>query len=91
MSVLATKRQPLKSELLASFTNGVKPDQELYQQEIAVQKAWAKGLADIGILNSNELTFIQDALLKAQELMSHQQFEWREEDEDIQNVYHNMT
>lgn len=83
MSVLTTKRQPSKSELLASFTNGVKPDSELYKQEIAVQKAWAQGLTSIGILDSNELTLIQDALLNAFNLMEASQFDWREEDEDI--------
>lgn len=83
MSVLSTKRQPTKSDLLASFTNGVKPDQELFRQEIAVQKAWANGLSLIGILNSKELTLIQDALLKAESLMEQESFNWREEDEDI--------
>ena len=83
MSVLSTKRQPTKSDLLSSFTNGVKPDQELYVQEIAVQKAWAIGLNEIGILTSNELTLIQDALSKASLKISAGDFDWREEDEDI--------
>lgn len=83
MSVLSTKYQPTKSELLASFTNGVKPDQQLYQQEISVQKAWVQGLNSLGILNSEELKLIQDALQLAHEQMSHGLFEWREEDEDI--------
>lgn len=83
MSVLTTKYQPTKSELLASFTNGVKPDQQLYVQEILVQKAWATGLSQIGILDSKELTLILDALSQAQTLMENGQFDWREEDEDI--------
>jgi argininosuccinate lyase len=83
MSVLTTKRQPSKGELLSSFTNGVKPDSELYKQEIAVQRAWARGLNSIGILDSNELTLIEDALLSAFNLMETGQFDWREEDEDI--------
>lgn len=83
MSVLSTKLLPTKSELLASFTNGVKPDQELYRQEIAVQNAWAEGLTDIGILTSKELTLIKDALSKALSLMETGNFEWREVDEDI--------
>lgn len=83
MSVLTTKLQPTKSDLLSSFTNGVRPDQELYRQEIAVQKAWAMALGDIGILTSKELTLIQDALLKASELMADGKFIWREVDEDI--------
>ena len=83
MSTLSTKRQPSKNDLLASFTNGVKPDQELYLQEIAVQLSWSTGLSEIGILDSKELTLIKDALYKAQSLMESNKFEWREEDEDI--------
>jgi argininosuccinate lyase len=83
MSVLTTKYQPSKSELLASFTNGVKPDQQLFVQEILVQKAWATGLSQIGILDSKELTLILDALSQAHTLMENGQFDWREEDEDI--------
>lgn len=82
-SVLTTKYQPTKSELLSSFTNGVKPDQELYQQEISVQKAWAKGLHSLGILTSEELKLIQDALQTAFSQMENGSFQWREEDEDI--------
>lgn len=83
MSVLSTTRQPSKSQLLASFTNGVKPDQELYKQEITVQKAWADGLLEIGLLNTEECSLIKASLLKAEVLMQNSQFEWREEDEDI--------
>lgn len=83
MSVLTTKYQPTKSELLSSFTNGVKPDQELYQQEISVQQAWAQGLESLGILTLSELKQIQDALLLAHNQMSAGIFEWREADEDI--------
>ena len=83
MSVLTTKYQPSKSELLASFTNGVRPDKQLYVQEILVQKAWADGLSSIGILNSNELKLIQNALKLASQLMRASKFDWREEDEDI--------
>ena len=83
MSVLSTKFQPSKSELLASFTNGVMPDKELYVQEILVQKAWANGLSDIGILTEEECSNILDALSQASLLMAADKFEWREEDEDI--------
>jgi argininosuccinate lyase len=83
MSVLSTKYQPSKSELLASFTNGVRPDKELYVQEILVQKAWANGLAEIGILTNEECTKIQASLSQASELIQAEKFEWREEDEDI--------
>jgi argininosuccinate lyase len=83
MSVLTTSRQPSKSELLASFTNGVKPDQELFLQEIAVQKAWARSLVKVGVLQTTELSQILTALDEASVLMSNHQFEWREEDEDI--------
>jgi argininosuccinate lyase len=83
MSVLSTKRQPTKSDLLASFTNGVKPDQELFAQEIAVQKAWAHGISSLGLLDKNELSQVHEALSKAFSLMEQGQFDWREIDEDI--------
>ena len=83
MSVLSTNRQPTKSELLVSFTNGVKPDSELYREEIKVQKAWAQGLLEIGILNSNEFSEIDNALTMAHKLIETNEFVWRLEDEDI--------
>lgn len=83
MSVLTTKYQPSKSELLASFTNGVRPDKELFAQEIQVQKAWAAGLAEIGLLRSEELANILAALELATEQMKSNSFDWREIDEDI--------
>lgn len=83
MSVLSTKRQPSKSQLLASFTNGLRPDQELYKEEIAVQKAWAIGLQSINLLTPDECKLILQALSKAMVLMEENQFDWREEDEDI--------
>lgn len=83
MSVLSTSRQPTKGQLLASFTNGVRPDQELYKQEIAVQKAWAQSLEQIGILTSGEFKQIDSSLSKALLLIETNQFVWREEDEDI--------
>jgi len=83
MSVLTTRYQPTKSELLASFTNGVRPDRELFSQEIRVQKAWARGLGELGVLSGEELKHITVALDSAAELMQADRFEWREADEDI--------
>ena len=83
MSVLTTKFQPTKSDLLASFTNGVRPDKELFAQEIQVQKAWARGLAHIGVLRGEELPKIIAALELASEQIKANVFEWRETDEDI--------
>lgn len=83
MSVLTTKFQPSKSDLLASFTNGVRPDKELFAQEIRVQKAWATGLAEIGVLRGEDLKHITAALEKAFELIQTNKFDWREADEDI--------
>ena len=83
MSVLTTKYQPTKSDLLASFTNGVRPDKELFAQEIQVQKAWASGLAEIGVLSGDELPKILAALELASDQIKTDAFEWREADEDI--------
>lgn len=83
MSVLSTQRQPTKSDLLARFTNGVIPDAMLYQQEIRVQLAWARGLSQIGLLTQAESAQIESALLQAHEDIKTQRFEWRIVDEDI--------
>lgn len=83
MSVLTTKYQPTKSDLLASFTNGVRPDKELFAQEIQVQKAWATGLAEIGVLRGEELPKLLAALELASQQIKANVFEWREADEDI--------
>lgn len=83
MSVLSTQRQPTKSNLLASFTNGVIPDAKLYQQEIQVQLAWARGLTQIGLLTAEENARIEKALLAAHEEIKTQVFDWRIVDEDI--------
>lgn len=83
MSVLTTQYQPTKSDLLASFTNGVRPDQELYAQEIRVQMAWARGLAELEVLSGEDLKHITSALDEAARLMQTGRFEWRETDEDI--------
>lgn len=83
MSVLSTLRQPDKTELLASFTNGVIPDQGLYLQEIRVQKAWARGLEKIEMFSSSEADQVIAALEEASSLMEQGKFQWREADEDI--------
>lgn len=83
MSILTTARQPDKSDLLASFTNGVIPDSLLYKQEIAVQKAWASGLTELGLLTKAESIAIDSALNQAAILMEAGKFDWRTEDEDI--------
>lgn len=83
MSILTTKYQPTKSDLLASFTNGVRPDTELFAQEIRVQKAWAAGLAEIGLLRGEELPRVLAALELASTQIASGTFDWREADEDI--------
>lgn len=83
MSVLSTQRQPTKSDLLASFTNGVIPDAKLYEQEIRVQLAWARGLAHINLLTQSENAQIEKALLEAFEEIKTHRFDWRIVDEDI--------
>lgn len=82
-SVLATQRQPEKSDLLASFTNGILPDAELYLQEIKVQKSWAMCLNKIQILSDLETKDIEKALTLASELIGNGTFQWNIADEDI--------
>ncbi len=83
MSILSNKLNPSKSDLLYAFTNGIKPDAELFSQEIKVQKAWAKGLFEIKFITEQEYQLITDSLTLAFDQMSSSTFEWKEEDEDI--------
>lgn len=82
-SILTTNRQPEKSDLLASFTNGVIVDAQLYQQEIRVQKSWAMALQKIHLLNAEELKSIEQSLNLAEELIKNNTFPWQISDEDI--------
>ena len=68
---------------LFEFTQGIAVDARLAKQEIAVQRAWARGLAQLGVLNARELLAVEGNLTQANDFIAKGQFEWREEDEDI--------
>lgn len=71
------------THLLLEFTQGIDVDARLAAQEVAVQKAWARGLGQAGILSAGEVANATAALTEALELMNEGRFEWRVEDEDI--------
>jgi argininosuccinate lyase len=68
---------------LLSFTQGIDLDRPLAACEIKVQKAWARGLRQVGLLQGDELGQLEQALDQALELILNDRFEWRIEDEDI--------
>jgi len=68
---------------LYEFTNGIDIDSFLAAQEIQVQKAWAKVLAQAHILKPEEQIALDKTLDEALNLIQSNQFDWRIEDEDI--------
>lgn len=68
---------------LLGFTQGIELDKPLAEFEVRVQKAWAKALKQLGLLNLDEESTLQTQLDKALSLMLNNQFEWRIQDEDI--------
>lgn len=77
---------------LFEFTQGVDVDCYLYEQEIQVQKAWAKALARENYLTQNEADQLVATLDKVHQMMAADTFEWRIEDEDIHmNIERHLT
>ncbi len=81
--LLDSGRNPKRAKALFEFTQGIDVDARLAQQEIRVQKAWAKAIAQIGVLSPSEQSQVQDALTEASQLMIDNRFAWRIEDEDV--------
>jgi argininosuccinate lyase len=83
MATISTNHNQNQDGLLFELTNGLDVDQLLYKQEIRVQKAWIKGLAEANYLTPEESETAQRILSEAQELIEAKKFDWRIEDEDI--------
>lgn len=83
MSLLKNAHSAQEHALLYAFTNGIRVDAELAQDEVQVQKAWAETLAEGNYLSAAELAEALAGLDEALRLMLNQKFPWREEDEDI--------
>lgn len=83
MGILKSDRNSGDVNALYEFTQGIAVDARLATQEIAVQRAWARGLQRIGVVTEQELGLIERNLGEAQALIESGNFEWRVEDEDI--------
>ncbi|MGB4100519.1 MAG: argininosuccinate lyase [Alphaproteobacteria bacterium] len=84
MSVLQSKRNATQSDALFAFTNGIDQDRRLATQEIAVQKAWLRGLATLpGMFKPKDVTAIEAALDAAGKEIAAGTFVWNIRDEDI--------
>ena len=84
MSVLQSKRNATQSDALFAFTHGIHQDRRLATQEIAVQKAWLRGLASLpGMFKAKEVKAIESALDDAGKAIAAGTFVWNIRDEDI--------
>jgi argininosuccinate lyase len=83
MAILTSSVNSKRESALFEFTQGIEVDRRLAQQEIAVQRAWARGLVTLRSLTEQDFVQIEQALATAWELMQTDQFDWRVEDEDV--------
>lgn len=83
MPTLGTSVNAQSNLDLLQFTQGIELDKPLAPFEIQVQKAWANGLQQSGLINEKEKTELSQALDEALQLISENQFHWKVEDEDI--------
>lgn len=83
MSVLTSKRNAERAAELSEFTQGIDVDRRLAAQEVRVQKAWARGLGQLGVLTSDEVKRGLAALDLALSSIEAGTFEWRAQDEDV--------
>lgn len=84
MPILQSSRNAAQPGALFAFTNGIAQDSLLAAQEIAVQKAWLRGLAALpGMFSKRDVTRIEAALDEARRAIEAGSFAWDIRDEDI--------
>ena len=71
---------------MEKFSHSIKTDKLLYAEDIAVNKAWAKGLNKIGILSDKETKDISNALTRIEEEFAGGNFSFQASDEDIHSA-----
>ncbi len=71
---------------MEKFSHSLETDKLLYEEDIAVNKAWAQGLNEIGILSKKETKEILAALEKIKEEFSKGNFTVQPSDEDIHSA-----
>lgn len=71
---------------MEKFSHSIKIDKILYAEDIAVNKAWAKGLNKVGALSKKELDEVLSALETIEEEFSKDTFAIHPEDEDIHSA-----
>jgi len=90
--VLGSSSKSAHSHTLYEFTQGIDVDCLLYQQEIRVQREWARALTEGNYLAPGEFTRIDQALSEIEKSIATNRFEWRIEDEDIHmNIEREIT
>jgi argininosuccinate lyase len=71
---------------MEKFSHSIEIDKALFREDIAVNKAWAKGLNKIGVLSKKELNDILATLEKIEEEFSGGSFYILPQDEDIHSA-----
>ena len=56
MAILTSSVNAKRENALFQFTQGIEVDRRLAKSEIAVQRAWARGLVSIGSLTQQEVS-----------------------------------
>jgi argininosuccinate lyase len=71
------------SELMEKFSHSIDVDRVLWEEDLAVNRAWAKALHAAKILNATEEAKIQQALKTIEDEFRHERFQFLPQDEDI--------
>jgi argininosuccinate lyase len=71
---------------MENFSHSIETDKILYQEDITVNIAWAKGLNKIGIIDDKEKKVILDALKKINKEFADNSFSIQPTDEDIHSA-----
>jgi len=83
MAILQSQLNYKQPDELFEFTNGIVFDKRIAAQEVRVQKAWARELVRLEVINQQDFENACAALDEAQALIKADKFEWNIRDEDI--------
>ncbi|HAG53295.1 MAG TPA: argininosuccinate lyase [Alphaproteobacteria bacterium] len=83
MAILQSQLNYKQPDELFEFTNGIVFDKRIAAQEVRVQKAWARELVRLEVINQQDFENACAALDEAEALIKADKFEWNIRDEDI--------
>lgn len=83
MKTLSTQLNSQQTSGFQEITHGIDVDCFLYKSELKVQRAWANGLAKLGLFSSSEQSSLLATFGDLEIEMSGDSFQWKVEDEDI--------